>query len=208
MTNDINSSDRDEVLSAFQDACAEPTAEDIISWTTRFPQFADDIRDHAAITLDWAAQDDVEERPLQQGRVNDAYSQALAGLRAGDATISATATNDQASFQELMAARGKTAATMEAEVGGSIGIGRSIIAALINGAMAPPIGTRFKRAVMQTLSINVAMFDQALNIALAKPRMGLAKSSGPPKINKRSYEDIVKTSGMGSDQIKHWLSED
>ena len=45
----------DEVLFAFHRACANPSADEIIAWTSRYPQFADDIRAHAAILKDWAA---------------------------------------------------------------------------------------------------------------------------------------------------------
>ena len=45
----------DEVLFAFHQACANPSADEIISWTSRYPQFAEDIRAHAAILKDWAA---------------------------------------------------------------------------------------------------------------------------------------------------------
>ena len=50
--------DRDEVLFAFHQTCTDPTAEQIIEWVERFPQFADDIRAHAAILKDWAADED------------------------------------------------------------------------------------------------------------------------------------------------------
>lgn len=45
----------DDVLFAFHQACLRPTAEEIIDWTTRYPQFADDIRAHAGVARDWAA---------------------------------------------------------------------------------------------------------------------------------------------------------
>ena len=35
---------KDEVLFAFHEACEQPSAEDIIAWTRRYPQYADDIR--------------------------------------------------------------------------------------------------------------------------------------------------------------------
>lgn len=46
---------RDEVLLAFQEACKRPTTEQILQWTNRYPDFAEDIRAHAAIARDWAA---------------------------------------------------------------------------------------------------------------------------------------------------------
>src|SRR4051794_9861937 len=47
--------DRDAVLFAFHEACPRPTAEQIIDWTSRYPHFAEDIRDHAAVARDWVA---------------------------------------------------------------------------------------------------------------------------------------------------------
>ncbi len=35
--------DRDEILFAFHRTCADPTAEQILDWVKRFPQYGDDI---------------------------------------------------------------------------------------------------------------------------------------------------------------------
>ena len=45
---------RDEVLYAFHRAYERPSAAEIIEWVTRYPQFAEDIRGHAALARDWA----------------------------------------------------------------------------------------------------------------------------------------------------------
>jgi hypothetical protein len=47
MSHHNRKEERDEVLFAFHQACERPTAEQIIAWTDRYPQFADDIRSHA-----------------------------------------------------------------------------------------------------------------------------------------------------------------
>lgn len=57
MTEPILVADRDEVLYAFHRAYDRPTAEQIVEWVTKYPQFAEDIRTHAAISWDWAARD-------------------------------------------------------------------------------------------------------------------------------------------------------
>lgn len=49
MTDRINPNDRDSVLFAFHEECARPTAEQIIEWVSRFPEYADDIRVHASV---------------------------------------------------------------------------------------------------------------------------------------------------------------
>ena len=54
MTDPRKAEDRDSVLFAFHQECERPTAEQIIAWTKRFPEFADDIHDHATVAWDWA----------------------------------------------------------------------------------------------------------------------------------------------------------
>src|SRR6266508_6087832 len=65
--------ERDEVLFAFHQACDNPTAAEITEWTKRYPQFAEDIRAHAAVRAEWASEPegrDVEpdETMLARGR--------------------------------------------------------------------------------------------------------------------------------------------
>ena len=50
MTDQTKATRRDEVLFAFHRECATPTLDQIIDWTQRYPEFADDIRAHAGIT--------------------------------------------------------------------------------------------------------------------------------------------------------------
>lgn len=52
MTNHQLNTDRDTVLYAFQDACDRPTPAQILDWTKRFPQFADDIIETANLLLE------------------------------------------------------------------------------------------------------------------------------------------------------------
>ena len=56
--NDPNrTKERDDVLFALHRECSNPTADQIITWIERYPQFADDIRSHAAIIKDWVARE-------------------------------------------------------------------------------------------------------------------------------------------------------
>src|SRR5207247_354201 len=134
MTNQSKDLDRDEVLTALHEAYEKPTAENIIEWVKRYPEYADDIRDHAAIARDVAvrvaehAEDAIDERAL-----NISFSHALNGLFAGDQESKIAANISLATtFQELLSARGKTIATLADEVGGTVGISRTIIADLVN----------------------------------------------------------------------------
>lgn len=49
-----NALNRDEVLFAFHIAYEKPSAQNIIDWCTNYPQFAEDIRSHAAVAWDMA----------------------------------------------------------------------------------------------------------------------------------------------------------
>lgn len=212
MTNRSQHLNRDQVLLAFQDAFKKPTAENIIEWVERYPEYAEDIRDHATIAHEIAAlatehsENEVDDRTL-----NISFSHALNGLYAGDQETKFTErVRNAASFQELLSALEKTIATLVTEISNTVGVGiaKSVIADLINGAMKPPIGRRLKDAMMRVLLIDSASFDQKTQYALNHPRIGMAKSSVTPQLKKRSYAEIIKASSMDEAQKQYWLGED
>jgi hypothetical protein len=210
MTNRSKDLDRDEVLTAFHEAYEKPTAENIIEWVKRYPEYAEDIRDHAAIALDVAARspDDAEES-VDERALNISFSYALDGLFAGDQESKIAANISRAvSFQEVLSARGKSIANLADEVGGPIGISRAVVSDLCNGGMRPPITDRFKSRVARALRISTSSFDQKVQYSLDHPRLGMPKSTVTPKINQRSYEEIIRGSSMNEEQIQYWLSED
>lgn len=49
-------SERDTILYCFHIAYEKPSAQNIITWCESYPQFAEDIRSHAAVAWDWARQ--------------------------------------------------------------------------------------------------------------------------------------------------------
>lgn len=210
MTNRSQHLDRDQVLLAFHEAYEKPTAENIIEWVKQYPEYAEDIQDHAAIAHDIAAReakhmdDDIDERTL-----NISFSHALNGLYAGDQQSKISSNHSSAtSFQELIAALGKSIATLADAVGGTVGIARSIVSDLVGGGMKPPIGRRLKEAMMRELSITSASFDGKVQYSLDHPQLGMANSSVTPIRKQRSYEEIIKASSMDQTQKKYWLSED
>ena len=85
MTDRTQTPDRDNVLFAFHEACPRPTAEQIIDWTSRYPQFADDIRAHAAVARDWAARKELPAEEPSESALARAYSRALNALYKADA---------------------------------------------------------------------------------------------------------------------------
>jgi len=203
MTARPQTPDRDEVLFAFHEACPRPTAEQIIDWTSRYPQFANDIRAHAAVARDWDARRELSAEEPSEIELARAYSRAINALYEADAKAAASPAATQ-TFQDILAARGTNARALAQEVG----ISRGVIADLIGGRMHAPVGRRFLDAVCRALAITHAVFSGAIEIALGRPQPVLAKAASTPTVNARSYEEVIRESGMSEDQIRYWLDED
>jgi hypothetical protein len=206
MTDRSQTPDRDDVLFAFHEACPRPTVEQIIDWTSQYPQFADDIRAHAAVARDWEARKELPADEPSETMLARAYSRALNALYKAE-TGAAGADATAQSFQDIMAARGMDVPALAREIGGAIGIARSVIADLVNGAMRGPVARRFLDAITSALSITPEAFYAALDSALAAPRLGHAKASAAPTVNARSYEEVIRSSAMRPDQIRYWLDD-
>ncbi|HKX50763.1 MAG TPA: hypothetical protein VJQ48_10080 [Candidatus Binatia bacterium] len=209
MTNKNQTPTRDDVLFAFHEEFAKPNARQIIEWMKKFPQFADDIQAHAAVSLDWAARGDETQKEPSESSLASAYSRALSALY--NAEIEADAAQDNGStrsLREILAACGKDVPSLQIEIGGSVGIVRSVLADLFNGAMLPPLSNRLKNTIRGALSLTVGEFQAAHERTLASPRLGHANSTTTPTVNARSCEDIIRNSGMTFLQIKYWLDED
>ena len=208
MTDRSQTPGRDDVLFAFHEACPRPTADQIIDWISRYPQFADDIRAHAAVARDWAARKGLPGEQPSETMVARAYSRALNALYKADAEVKPAEADAAQSFQDIIAARGTSVAALAREVGGTVGIGRSVLADLVNGAMRGPVGARFLDAVCRAIAITHARFYAALEMALAAPRLGLARADAAPTVNARSYEEVIRDSDMTPEQIRYWLGGD
>ncbi len=77
MTDLATTTERDDVLFAFHQAYERPEAKDITEWVRRYPQFAEDIRAHAAVARDWAARENDHEEAVNETMSARAYSRAL-----------------------------------------------------------------------------------------------------------------------------------
>jgi hypothetical protein len=196
--------DRDEVLFAFHQACGRPTAEQIIAWTERYPQFADDIRLHAAISRDWAASEGLPVAEADETMLSRAYSNALNALY--DAEVKATSpapVQAAKSFHEILKEHEKEVFQLAAEVD----IARGVLADLFNGWMLSPVRTRLVDAVTSSLSMTRAAFDSALTFALQNPRLGHAKADSAPTVTARPCDHIIRDSNMSPDRKRYWLEE-
>jgi hypothetical protein len=205
MSQHYRKEERDDVLFAFHQACERPTAEQIIAWTDRYPQFADDIRSHAAVSRDWAASEGLPAIEADETMLARAYSNALNALYEAEINASSAAPARVAkNFHELLKDRGKEVF----ELANELDIARSVPADLFNGWMLAPVRKRLIDAVMSSLKITRAMFDDALAFALQNPRFGHAKADNTPTVVARPCDEIILDSNMSPERKRFWLEED
>lgn len=205
MSEHSGKEERDEVLFAFHQACERPTAEDIIAWTDRFPEFAEDIRAHAAIARDWVASEGLPAIELKEAMLARAYSNALNALFDAETKAArSVATGTAKNFYEMLNERGKEIYLLAREMD----IARSVLADLFNGWMLAPVRRRLVEAVMSSFGITEAAFDNALTLALENPRFGHAKADSAPTVIPRPCDDIIRDSNMSNERKRYWLEED
>jgi hypothetical protein len=189
------------VLFAFHRECERPNARQIREWTERYPTFADDIRAHAAVSLDTApAQMDAGMEPdatmLAQGR-----SRALNALH--NARREAEKSASQMTWQQMLAARN----TSVPQLARDIDIDREVLAELSAGRMRAPIGYRLTAALTSNLKVSSEWLGHAVSQLVASPRMSHAKADQAPVVHTRSYEEIILGSAMSDDRKRYWLGE-
>lgn len=202
MTTSPRPADRDDILFAFNQACPVPTAEQIIEWCDRYPELANDIRDHAAISRDWAARETRDALPVDETMLARGFSRVLNMFFEANKASSAVSTAQ--SFRQAAEACGLDVPKLAKK----LDIDRSVLAALFNGRMLAPAGKRLVSAISQALSLPERWFQALHQSALASPQLGQAKSSGPPTVEPQTYQVIVQESGMSPERKRYWLEED
>jgi len=200
MTDHNQVDELDEVLFAFHRACANPSADEIVAWTSRYPQFAADIRAHAAILKDWAARRNLPAAEPSELMLTRARSRALDALY--NAEIARR--SEASSFEQIMQARG----TDVPQLARDLNIARSVLADLVSGGMRAPVGRRLIDALTHALTITEDAFQAALQLALRAPRLSHAKAQEMPSIIARSYEEIIADSAMPPERQRYWLGKD
>jgi hypothetical protein len=201
MTDTNRTEDRDEVLFAFHQECMRPTSEQIADWARRYPQFAEDIRAHAAVAWDWAEEDALEVGALDESLVSRGYSRALNVIFNAESAAQ-TAANAQ-SFQQMLNGSGKEVY----ELARDLDIDRGVLADLFNGWMHGPVCKRLIDGIVASFNITYDAFNSALTIALQAPRLGHAKADRTPMVKPRSCAEIIQESAMSPDRKKYWLEE-
>lgn len=203
MTYKNENTDRDDVLFAFHREFSRPTADDISTWVHRYPQFAEDIRIHAGIARDMADEEEnsmeVPETVFQHG-----YSRALSALYSADLENVAIEWDTYQSFEAVLEAHGKTIPTLAKE----IDVPRSIIADLFGGRVSPPLSQRMTEVLQRSLTISSEKVLELLQHALGQPKLGMAKARKISVVVARPFEEVIRTSGISEEKIRHWLDED
>lgn len=204
MTEYTRKEERDDVLFAFHQAYKRPTAEQIVTWTDRYPEFAEDIRAHAAISRDWAASEGLPPIEADETMLARAFSNVLNVLYDAETRAAADAPARVAkSFHEMLSEHGKEIYQLASE----LDIARSVLADLFNGWMLAPIRSRLANAIVSAFRITRVAFDDALAFALQNPRFGHAKADSAPIVTPRSCDEIIRESNMSAERKRYWLEE-
>jgi len=194
--------DRDEVLFSFHRAHDRPTAAQVDEWAKRYPQFAEDIREHAAVLLEWA--DELEGEALEPDETMLARGRSRALNALHQARREASSAAPVTLWQDMLSAAGFTIPRLADH----INIDRGVIAELAAGRMRLPIGKRLVEALIVTLNTTAEALEQAVSQLLGTRRLGHAKANRQPTVHARSYEEVIRDSPMSNERKRYWLGED
>jgi hypothetical protein len=206
MNKQNKTAERDDVLFAFHNECERPTAAEIAKWVELYPQFGDDIREHAAIRNEWddsaCEESDVDESTLARGRSN--ALNLLHQVRQGRPQQQAVDDNESENWSQLVSRAGFDIPRLAR----TINIDRMVLAELNAGRIRMPIGKKLRDALSDVLNVSMERLILAISRLLNQPmRLGHAKADGPPIIRTRTYEEVIRASPMAPEEQSHWLSE-
>jgi hypothetical protein len=205
MTSKNRTEARDEVLFAFHEACERPTPEQIIEWSRRYPEYANDIREHAELQLSMLARTDLHAIEPDEATIARGWSRTLNAIyHAEQEAAPAEQPADQATFSQLIERRGTTIPALARQ----LDIDRLVIGELNSGRIAPPIGSRLLSALVDALGISVKHLEAALRLTMANPALGQAKAVKLPSVKAQTYEDVVLGTSMSEEKKQYWLGRD
>ena len=197
--------ERDDVLFAFHQTCDNPTAEQVSEWTRRYPQYADDIREHAALRAQWASESDESGAEPDESMLARGRSHALNLLHGARQEAAATQSVSEKTWAQALSAAGFDIPRLAR----CINIDRMVLAELNAGRMRLPLGRRLTDALTDVLGMSAAWLERVVSDLLAGPRrLGHAKADGAPTINTRSYAEVIHASSMSETEKHYWLGED
>jgi hypothetical protein len=197
--------ERDDVLFAFHQTCDNPTAEQVSEWTRRYPQYADDIRAHAALRAQWASDSDEQNTEPDESMLARGRSHALNLLHAARQESAAAQAVSEKTWPQAVSAAGFDIPRLAR----CINIDRMVLGELNAGRMRLPLGRRLTNALTDVLDMSAAWLEHVVSDLLAGPRrLGHAKADEAPTINTRSYTEVIHASSMSETEKRYWLEED
>lgn len=202
MKKEINERELEQVLTAFQRKCHNPSASDILTWTQRYPHLSEEIISFAASLKDLAAAEKLSVKPDDR-MISIAQSYTMNLLHEARSAASAESASS-VTFDQIL----KSSQTNIPDLARSLDVARSVLAALIGGRMKSPIGPRLVEALTKVWSISKEKLDGAAEAALTRPQLGMLKADESAKVNALSYEELIKSSSMSESRKKYWLGED
>tara|TARA_R110002096_G_scaffold287906_2_gene481548 strand:+ start:383 stop:1084 length:702 start_codon:yes stop_codon:yes gene_type:complete len=222
MTNYATKEEKSEVLYAFHLACETPTSKDIIEWTKRYPQYADDILEHAELLLAQKSRSQSgpcqpDEEMLAKGRseamsaiyeaeqgASESFVDAESDTNTSDGSGVTLGPSSAINFDLLLKNACKPIPTLARD----IDIDRAVVAEVAAGRVRLPIGDRFLAAVASILGLQPDNIVAAIRQSLDRPRLGPAKARDRPVIESIPYRDVILGSvNMTPEQIQYWLDE-
>ncbi|MGD9786047.1 MAG: hypothetical protein AB7E80_15675 [Hyphomicrobiaceae bacterium] len=195
---------RDEILFAFHDACEHPTAEQIMEWTSRYPEFAGDIIAHAEHQLSWKAQPDLQNAESDEADIARNWSWTLNAIYEAEKSASQEAATGGETFSQLLERAGFTIPALARR----IEIDRLVLGELNAGRLRLPIDTRLLDALSKALGRAARELEQSIARTLSAPMLGNAKASNKPEVHTQSYEDVILSSDMSEEKKNYWLGKD
>ena len=179
------------VLADFAETCPSPDARQLREWTTRHPEFAEDIVTLAALLIG--------------GEVRAASASARRERTGADARVPPSPERSGAhTLADLLRRAGTDVPALEIRTG----MRREVLAKLHAGLLAPPIEGRLVPRLAAALGTDAAAVRAAIMASAAAPMTIHAKAAGAPIVIRQSYPDALTTSGMSQRERDDWLAED
>ncbi|MGO9545366.1 MAG: hypothetical protein ACLPPF_11295 [Rhodomicrobium sp.] len=206
MTKRSGTETRDEVLFAFHETCERPSPEVILEWTTRYPEFAEDIREHAEQRLAWLAREDHPGAQVDDGVIARGWSRTLNAIYHAEKEEEQIAeyAGNQVTLAQLIEDRGTTIPALARQ----IDIDRLVLGELNAGRMRLPVGGILLSALLGALNVAQQRLDDAISRSAATPALGQAKANKSPSVILQSYEEVVLRTSMSEEQKRYWLGQD
>lgn len=199
-----NDTRRDEVLFAFHEECEQPTVKQIVEWTRRYPEFAEDIIAHAEQQLSWEAQKELHDEEPDEAGVARNWSWTLNAIYEAEKAGPADPPSSEETFSQVLETKGLTIPALARR----IDIDRLVLGEINAGRLRPPINVRLLDALAAALGRDRNELEQIIARTLAAPMLGNAKASNKPEVHAQTYESVISSSDMSVEKKNYWLGRD